>query len=131
MAARVKDMEATTGQSSGDTQFEHVVSGIHGAEVKRMFGNPAATVNGNTFAMVRNGRVVLRLSDKDREDFMSRGGGEPYEAFPGRVAKEYAMAPAGLEGNALKHWLTKAYDNAKGLPPKEPKERRSRRRVER
>ena len=49
--------------------FEETSSGLPGAERRKMFGYPAAFVNGNMFAGLHESGLVLRLPDADRGRF--------------------------------------------------------------
>jgi TfoX/Sxy family transcriptional regulator of competence genes len=93
---------------------------------RKMFGYPAAFVNGNMFAGVYQTNVVVRLSAQSRADAMA-GGAEQFEPMPGRPMREYVVVPPGhLEDRAqLSRWLDEAFRFTAAMPVKEPKPRGS------
>ena len=92
---------------------------------RKMFGCPAAFANGRLFACVHADRLVLRLDTDDRET-LRRAGALPFEPMPGRVMREYLVAPAALPGDRrrLRRWLEKSFAFTCALPPK-PRARRA------
>jgi hypothetical protein len=83
-------------------------------ERRKMFGCPAAFVNGNLFAGLHEDRLMIRLpSEAHRHPCV----------LLGRTMREYAlfadapeMAPRDMAG-----WIRRAYDYARVLPAKMPK----------
>jgi TfoX/Sxy family transcriptional regulator of competence genes len=92
-----------------------------------MFGYPAVFVNGNMFAGLHEERLVIRLPDAERAEFMALPGAVPFEPMPGRPMKEYVVAPAALLGNpeGLRAWLDRAL-LAEAKPAKEPRAAKAR-----
>jgi TfoX/Sxy family transcriptional regulator of competence genes len=86
---------------------------------RKMFGYPAAFVNGNMAAGLHQDGLVLRLPPKDREALTAEGG-RPFEPMPGRVMREYVVAPQGLAKKkaALREWIERAIKHAESLPKK-------------
>jgi len=89
---------------------------------KKMFGYPAAFINGNMFAGLFQDKVIVRLAERERADLI-REGGSPFEPMPGRPMREYVVLPAAVvqEKTRLSSWMKKALAHAGGLPPKTPK----------
>jgi TfoX/Sxy family transcriptional regulator of competence genes len=89
-------------------------------EPRKMFGYSAAFVNGNMFAGLHEVGMVMRLPEKERDRFLELAGAHPFEPMPGRVMREYVVAPDALadEPRAVRSWLTKAFRYASSLPAK-------------
>lgn len=106
--------------------FDRVLPDAPGVERKRMFGMPAAFVNGNMFMGAMGGIMILRLSPEARGEFMDLGG-EPF-APRGPVMREYVALPETLHGDEgfLRSWAVRSVEFAGALPPKTPKPRRRR-----
>ncbi len=94
------------------------------AERRKMFGMPAAFVNGNMMAGVFEDSIMVRLPEKDRAKLVATGGA-PFAPM-GRTMKEYLTVPAAFHTDAakLRPWLRKAQAYAESLPPKAPKLRK-------
>lgn len=54
--------------------FESLVQKSAGAEIRPMFGNVAAFVNGNMFAGVFGSAVFVRLGDDERNELLKEPG---------------------------------------------------------
>lgn len=93
-------------------------------ERRKMFGYPAAFVNGNLFAGLHQEDVIVRLSESER-DALGRNGGKRWEPTAGRVMREYMLLPSVASGNKarLKKWLAKSFHFAVALPPRAEKKR--------
>ena len=94
------------------------------AERRKMFGMPAAFVNGNMMAGVFEDSIMVRLPEKDRAKLVTAGGA-PFAPMD-RPMKEYVTVPAAFHTDAakLRLWLRKALAYADSLPPKAPKARK-------
>src|SRR5262249_13370950 len=100
-------------------RFGQVVDGLHGTETRKMFGYPAAFINGHMFAGLFQDRVILRLSAADREEFDKKFRAAPVAPM-GRPMREYMVAPADLVDSLgqLRTWVEQARNYAATLPPK-------------
>ncbi len=96
---------------------------------RKMFGYPAAFVNGNMFASLHQADIVLRLDEARRSELTTRYGARPFEPMQGRPMKEYVVAPPALheDHQLLARWLRSALDYTAALPAKEPRARKPRR----
>lgn len=99
--------------------FARALEGVPGAQPRKMFGYPAAFVNGQMFTGLFADRMFLRLDEAGREE-MRRLGGGPFEPMPGRPMREYAVvAPAVLRSKVkLDAWLRRSFEYAASLGPK-------------
>ena len=104
-------------------QFERAIEGLSGIQTRKMFGYPAAFVNGNMFSGLFQSSIILRLSESDRAACASGYGARPFEPMPGRPMREYIVLPDEIVGSAkaLAAWLRKGHDHAASLPPKGPR----------
>ncbi len=111
--------------------FERAMADVPQAQVRKMFGYPAAFVNGQLFAGLFQDKMFLRLSADDLALCLKSKGAAPFEPMPGRPMRAYAVVPRSvLKSKAqLNGWLGKAFAYASTLPPKEKptKARRSQR----
>jgi TfoX/Sxy family transcriptional regulator of competence genes len=100
------------------TAFAAASKGL--GEPRKMFGYSAAFANGNMFAGLHEAGLVMRLPGTQRETFLRLDGARRFEPIPGRVMREYVVAPDALaeESTALRAWLTKAFRYASSLPVK-------------
>lgn len=89
----------------------------------KMFGGPAAFVNGNLFAGVLQDQVYVRLADDDRAALNAEHGAVDFEPMPSRPMRKYACLPeAVLEDEAaVAVMLAKALGHVALLPPKQKK----------
>ncbi|MGH2704508.1 MAG: TfoX/Sxy family protein [Actinomycetota bacterium] len=99
--------------------FEEVVPGPP-ARTRKMFGYPAAFVNGNMFMGLHEHRFVLRLPDEERARLLDEGA-TPFEPMPGRRMRGYVVVPESLLSARaeLEQWIARALQHAASLPPKE------------
>jgi len=99
--------------------FTDALKGVPEAQPRKMFGYPAAFVNGQMFTGLFADQMFLRLDEAGREE-MARLGGGSFEPMPGRPMREYAVvAPAVLRSRPkLSAWLTRSFEYASSLGPK-------------
>jgi TfoX/Sxy family transcriptional regulator of competence genes len=91
--------------------------------VRKVFGLPAAFVNGNMFLGVFGEDVFVRLSEPEGAELTQTAGGRPFEPMPGRAMKGYHTLPAAMRDHpkAAAPWVKRALAHAGSLPPKTPK----------
>jgi len=97
--------------------FRHLVP--EGVEVKPMFGNLAAFVNGNMVMGLFGREIGLRLSEEDRAELRkTRGTGDfgPED----RPMKEYVTIPKSWRNDPKKAaaWINRSLDYVSVMPPK-------------
>ena len=102
--------------------FRSIVPDDPRVEVKPMFGNVAAFVNGNMFMGLFGPDVGVRLAAAEREELLAEDGAGPFgpEARP---MGEYAAMPAAWRNDpeATATWVARALDHTAALPPKQKK----------
>jgi TfoX/Sxy family transcriptional regulator of competence genes len=91
-----------------------------------MFGCSAVFINGNMFMGLHNDRIILRLGEKERKNFIRGDSAQIFEQLPGRKMREYVVVPENLLANipSLKILCEKSYEYASKLKPKEKKARK-------
>ena len=101
--------------------FEEVIATVPGAQQRKMFGYPAAFVNGQMFTGVFQDRLFIRLPESGRAE-LAKQGGKPFEPMPGRPMREYGEVPPGVlrSKTTLAGWMRKAFAYASSLPAKGP-----------
>jgi hypothetical protein len=84
---------------------------------------PYTSLNGHMFSFLsKEGTMGLRLSQKDRDDFILNFNGHLMEQH-GRIMKEYVEIPSDLLQNTeqLSEYLQKSLSYVSGLKPKPTK----------
>jgi TfoX/Sxy family transcriptional regulator of competence genes len=99
-------------------RFRSVVPADSRVEVKPMFGNLGAFVNGNMFAGLFGPDIGVKLAAEDREALAAAGGG-PFGPAE-RPMTGYLTVPA---SQSPTHWLGKALEYVAALPPKKARKR--------
>lgn len=88
-----------------------------------MFGYPVCYVNGNMFTGLYEDRIILRLSEKEKEEALSNKDiFQPFESM-GRTMKQYVtiINALNLDRSFIASWLNKSFEYTRSLPPKEKK----------
>ena len=100
--------------------FDKAMKDFPMATQRKMFGYPAAFVNGNMFTGLFQDEMFLRLSDEDRAAIRKEYGTPLFEPIPGRPMRGYVLVPRYVLNSPrlLRTWLTKGMDYCKSLPPK-------------
>jgi TfoX/Sxy family transcriptional regulator of competence genes len=97
-------------------------------EIKPMFGNIGAFVNGNMFAGLFGPAVGVRLGDADRDELADLEGSGPFGPAE-RPMGGYVSLPPSLRSapELAAGWVTKAFEHVSSMPPKvkKPKTARS------
>jgi len=100
-------------------RFRVLVGDVPGTEVKAMFGNLGAFVNGNMFMGLFGADIGVKLTEADQLALRRAGGGPfgPQE----RPMGGYTTLPAALTEATATSWITKALDHVAAQPAKKPK----------
>lgn len=101
-------------------RFGEAATALPDVEMRKMFGYPCVFLKGNMFAGLSQDRLVLRLSPEDRADLGRMPGAKPFEPMPGRIMREYMVAPAAVVDSPkpFRAWMERAHSFAASLPPK-------------
>jgi len=116
-------MEFPTPTAGTVKLFEELTPTAPGVVAKKMFGQPAAFLNGNMFFGVFGEEVFVRLSEADRTEALRTPGFHLFEPMPGRPMREYVALPRAVLANrsAARKWLARSVDYASHLPVKKAK----------
>src|SRR4051794_27389479 len=95
-------------------------SEVYVIDVKPMFGQLGAFVNGNMFAGLFGGAIGVKLNEDDRASLAAAGGG-PFGP-PERPMSGYLTIPESAQDE---DWIARALGFIGTLPPKTPKASRS------
>jgi TfoX/Sxy family transcriptional regulator of competence genes len=102
--------------------FRSVVPDEPGVEVRPMFGNLGAFVNGNMFSGLFGSAVGVKVNDADRAELEQVEGTGPYGPAE-RPMSGWSTLPVAWRGEPgqVTAWLGRAYTHVATLPPKKPK----------
>lgn len=105
--------------------FEAALRFIPGVTQRKMFGYPAAFVNGYLFTGLFENHLILKLPAESRSELLKLPGAARFEPVPGRMMGEFVVVPLSFATNhaRLKPWLESAYAYVKSFPPKTKKKR--------
>ncbi|HEV2317052.1 MAG TPA: TfoX/Sxy family protein [Thermoplasmata archaeon] len=94
-------------------------------EVRLVFGNPAAFVQGNMFMGVYGSKLFFRLSVADLELGGSLPGAGPFEPMPGHAMSGYLALPTEIldQPKVAREWVGRALRFGAQLPEKKRKGR--------
>jgi TfoX/Sxy family transcriptional regulator of competence genes len=100
-------------------RFTALVPDAPGVEVKPMFGNLGAFVNGNMFMGLFGSDVGVKLPDSERDTLLSQPGAGPFGPSE-RPMGGYVTLPAAWSARQATKWVTAALVHVSALPPKKP-----------
>jgi TfoX/Sxy family transcriptional regulator of competence genes len=100
--------------------FRSLVPDDPNVQVRPMFGNLAAFVNGNMYLALFGAAVAVRLPEEARAELLAEKGSAAFEPMPGRPMKEYVVLPAAWRSQPTKAraWAERSFAWAATLPPK-------------
>ena len=102
--------------------FRSLVPDAPAVEVKPMFGNLGAFVNGNMFAGLFGAAVGVRLSDADRDELAAIDGAGPFGPAERPMGGYVSLPPAFLQQPELAaDWVARALAYVGQMPPKKPR----------
>lgn len=104
-------------------RFRGVVPSGPEIEIKPMFGNIAAFVNGNMFMGLFGADIGVKLNPADQARLRESGGGlfGPAE----RPMSGYVSLPEAMSADEMDGWINSALAYVAELPPKQPKKRKA------
>jgi TfoX/Sxy family transcriptional regulator of competence genes len=100
-------------------RFRALVPADPRVEVKPMFGNLGAFVNGNMFMGLFGSDIGLRLPGQQAEQLLESGGG-PFGPAE-RPMSGYVSLPAGITESAAGQLAAESLAHVGALPPKAPR----------
>jgi TfoX/Sxy family transcriptional regulator of competence genes len=100
-------------------RFKSLVPEDPRVEIKPMFGNLGAFVNGNMFMGLFGTDVGVKLNEADQSQLSDAGGG-PFGPTE-RPMGGYITLPTAFTSAKAKPWIAKSLEYVGALPPKKPK----------
>ncbi len=99
--------------------FRSIVPDDPRVEVKPMFGNVAAFVNGNMFMGLFGPAIGVRLDEAGRDELDAVDGSAPFGPED-RPMKEYVAMPLAWREDAAQtdSWVARALEYTAAMPPK-------------
>ncbi len=90
-------------------------------EPRKMFGYPAAFLNGKMVGGLFEDSMVMRLAPADAAAFV-KAGGKPFEPMPGRKMGGFVVVPAAMltDKKKLMPWFERAIANSAALAASAP-----------
>ena len=88
---------------------------------KKMFGHPAAFVNGNMFFGTFADGLTFRLPADRLVELAELDGVSPFEPMPGRPWKEYVFSDRTASDEQHAAWALEALEHTAKMPPKKKK----------
>lgn len=98
-------------------RFRSLVTEGPGVEVKPMFGQLGAFVNGTMYAGMFGEQVGVKPSPEALEEALALEGAGPFGPAE-RPMKGWASLPASLPDEEATAWLERAREHVSTLPPK-------------
>jgi len=122
-------MEIPKPTEADKEHFRSLVPDDQRVEVKPMFGNLGAFVNGNMFMGLFGASVGVKLSDADGEKLLAHKGAGPFGPEE-RPMGGYVSLPAAWRTSKAKAkpWVAKSLDHVATMPAKRPTKKAARKR---
>ena len=105
-------------------RFTALAPDAPGIEIKPMFGNLGAFVNGNMFMGLFGSAVGLKLPADDLAELLAQPGAGPFGPEE-RPMGGYAALPADWSEEQAGAWTAKAHAHVAALPPKAKKAKKA------
>jgi hypothetical protein len=101
-------------------RFTSLVPDAAQVEIKPMFGNLGAFVNGNMFMGLFGSDVGIKLPEEERLRLLAEPGAGPFGPDE-RPMAGYVTMPAGWPEGTARNWIGRSLTYVASLPPKKPK----------
>ena len=98
-------------------RFTAMVPDGDGVQVKPMFGNLGAFVNGNMFMGLFGSEVGLKLPPAERDELLAQPGAGPFGPAE-RPMGGYVTLPGEWHHDRARQWIEKSLAHVSALPPK-------------
>lgn len=118
-------MEMPKPSTADVDRFRSLVPDDPRVEVKPMFGNFGAFVNGNMFMGLFGSSIGVKLDDAGREELSAVDGAGPFGPAGSPMAAYVALPPAWTDGAEAAAWAARSLDHVAALPPRAPKAKKA------
>ena len=105
---------------AGRERFSGLVPQAPHVEIKPMFGNLGAFVNGNMFMGLFGSDVGIKLPEDDQQRLLAEPGAGLFGPAE-RPMAGYVTIPADWPAETAGGWIAKSLTYVAALPPKKPK----------
>lgn len=102
-------------------RFRSIVPADPRVEIKPMFGNLGAFVNGNMFMGLFGADVGLKLAPGDGDQLLRIEGAGPFGPAERPMGGYVTLPPSLIGTEAGRQWLARALEYVGAQPPKAPK----------
>jgi TfoX/Sxy family transcriptional regulator of competence genes len=99
-------------------RFRSLVPDDPRVEVKPMFGNLGAFVNGNMFMGLFGAQVGVKLAQADADQLLAIEGAGPFGPEERPMGGYVTLPPSFVGTPEAGPWVTRALEHAAALPPK-------------
>jgi TfoX/Sxy family transcriptional regulator of competence genes len=114
-------MEMPRPTEADKTRFRSVAPDDPRVEIKPMFGNLGAFVNGNMFMGLFGADIGVKLDDAGAAELRTVDGAKPFGPAE-RPMGGYVTLPGSMVGtDDGGRWIARSLDHVGALPPKAPK----------
>jgi TfoX/Sxy family transcriptional regulator of competence genes len=87
---------------------EELTGGRSNVEPTRMFGSAGSRTHGKTFAMLVNGRLVVKLPRGRVEELLAAGAGDRFDPGHGRLMREWVSLAEAADPTACRKLMAEA-----------------------
>jgi TfoX/Sxy family transcriptional regulator of competence genes len=101
-------------------RFSELVPDAPGVQIKPMFGNLGAFVNGNMFMGLFGSSVGVKLAPEDQNELLTRPGAGPFGPEE-RPMGGYVTLPGDWSADDARAWVERSLELVSALPPKPKK----------
>ena len=101
-------------------RFLELAADLPDVEVRPMFGNLGAFVNGSMFMGLFGADVGVKLADPAREELLGEPGAGPFGPAE-RPMGGYVTIPGSWSREQAQPWIEQSLAHVRALPPKRPK----------
>ena len=99
-------------------RFRSLVPADPRVEIKPMFGNLGAFVNGNMFMGLFGPDIGVKLGPEDAVDLRAVDGAGPFGPAERPMSGYVTLPPSSLSGADAAGWIRRALDHVAAMPPK-------------
>lgn len=113
-------MEMPRASAEATKRLESLLAGDPRVRLRKMFGQPAAFVNGHLCAGTFGSELFVRLGEADVATLAKVPGVRRFEPMPGRPMRQYLVLPPAMlkKATEARKWVARSIEYVLTLPPK-------------